>query len=308
MIYTRERQTTDPRYDSSGRTRKADEDIVISDVTTRSRGARDEISRPGSRALVVPPPARAVLGARLSIRADAPRRASRRPPRLRRAFDPRAPAFLRRRCRLVLFPDEYPQRPPAARRRRVRVAPPPPRDRVPLVAGSRSRPPPPRARERAASRPRAARRARCPRPPPRVTATPGAPPPARRPPRHKKSSSPSRRAERDDRLRRHQARAPDRPGGSGPESVGRGRVLERPIVPTPLGCALEDFPSDALADPGSGSGDDPGALLWWFGDAKVLDRILLEPVGSRVAWIHSGSAGVEHILAGAPTVKTHPRL
>ena len=73
-----------------------------------------------------------------------------------------------------------------------------------------------------------------------------------------------------------------------------------------LGCALEDFPSDALADPGSGSGDDPAALLWWFGDAKVLDRILLEPVGSRVAWIHSGSAGVEHILAGAPTVKTHP--
>jgi hypothetical protein len=71
-----------------------------------------------------------------------------------------------------------------------------------------------------------------------------------------------------------------------------------------LGVEIGDFPSDVLR---SREGP-PVAVLWWFGDAKVMGEILDAPCATstspasssrdgRVTWLHSGSAGVEHILA-----------
>lgn len=88
-----------------------------------------------------------------------------------------------------------------------------------------------------------------------------------------------------------------------------------------VGTKLEDFPRDVLDSAAGG----PVALLWWFGEPHVLGEILRSkcarpddtpPTSSvagaattptaaasaapaqrgRVAWVHSGSAGVEHIL------------
>ena len=68
-----------------------------------------------------------------------------------------------------------------------------------------------------------------------------------------------------------------------------------------VGCALDDFPSAVLDDPDG----RPAALLWWFGDAAVMDAVLRRPAASRVAWIHSGAAGVEHILKH-PEIRSAP--
>lgn len=71
-----------------------------------------------------------------------------------------------------------------------------------------------------------------------------------------------------------------------------------------VGTKLEDFPEEVLKDPRGG----PVALLWWFGDAGVFGEILRTPCASgetregdgggdgRVVWMHSGAAGVEHLL------------
>ena len=63
-----------------------------------------------------------------------------------------------------------------------------------------------------------------------------------------------------------------------------------------VGCSTADFDASILDDAES---PDPVALLWWFGDAKVMGEVLRRPVRKRVAWMHSGSAGVEHLLRDA---------
>ena len=63
-----------------------------------------------------------------------------------------------------------------------------------------------------------------------------------------------------------------------------------------IGCSTADFDASILNDAES---PNPVALLWWFGDAKVMGEVLRMPVRKRVAWMHSGSAGVEHLLKDA---------
>ena len=60
-----------------------------------------------------------------------------------------------------------------------------------------------------------------------------------------------------------------------------------------VGTKLEDFPTEVL----NSAEGDPVALLWWFGDPNLLGEILrTECAKPRVVWVHSGAAGVEHIL------------
>ena len=65
---------------------------------------------------------------------------------------------------------------------------------------------------------------------------------------------------------------------------------------------LDDFPTETL-DAAHGN---PVALLWWFGDANVMGGVLRSRCAERVRWIHSGSAGVEHILNSQKEVVNHP--
>jgi phosphoglycerate dehydrogenase-like enzyme len=65
---------------------------------------------------------------------------------------------------------------------------------------------------------------------------------------------------------------------------------------------LDDFPTETL-DAAHGN---PVALLWWFGDANVIGGVLRSRCAERVRWIHSGSAGVEHILNSQKEVVNHP--
>jgi phosphoglycerate dehydrogenase-like enzyme len=65
---------------------------------------------------------------------------------------------------------------------------------------------------------------------------------------------------------------------------------------------LDDFPKETL-DAAHGN---PVALLWWFGDANVIGGVLRSRCAERVRWIHSGSAGVEHILNSQKEVVNHP--
>ena len=65
---------------------------------------------------------------------------------------------------------------------------------------------------------------------------------------------------------------------------------------------LEDFPRE-ITQARDGC---PVALLWWFGDPNVMGGVLRSPCAERVTWIHSGSAGVEHILNTQPEVRAHP--
>ena len=65
---------------------------------------------------------------------------------------------------------------------------------------------------------------------------------------------------------------------------------------------LEDFPREITHE----RDGNPVALLWWFGDPGVMGGVLRSPCAERVAWIHSGSAGVEHILDTQPEVRAHP--
>jgi phosphoglycerate dehydrogenase-like enzyme len=63
-----------------------------------------------------------------------------------------------------------------------------------------------------------------------------------------------------------------------------------------VGCAIEDFPEEVLENDNS----NPVALLWWFGDAKVMADVLTKPaVQKNIKWMHAASAGVEHLLKEA---------
>ena len=62
---------------------------------------------------------------------------------------------------------------------------------------------------------------------------------------------------------------------------------------------MEDFDDAILSDADS---NDPVVLLWWFGDPKTMGEVLRRPAGKRVAWMHSGAAGVEHLLR-EPAIK-----
>ena len=63
-----------------------------------------------------------------------------------------------------------------------------------------------------------------------------------------------------------------------------------------VGCAIEDFPEEVLENDNS----KPVALLWWFGDAKVMADVLTKPaVQKNIKWMHAASAGVEHLLKEA---------
>jgi phosphoglycerate dehydrogenase-like enzyme len=64
-----------------------------------------------------------------------------------------------------------------------------------------------------------------------------------------------------------------------------------------VGCSLADFPEDILREDDETKG--PVVLVWWFGSTDVLGELLRKPVGRRVTWMHSGSAGVEHLLGNA---------
>ena len=66
-----------------------------------------------------------------------------------------------------------------------------------------------------------------------------------------------------------------------------------------VGCSVDDFEDAILNDADS---NDPVVLLWWFGDAKTMGEVLRRPAGKRVAWMHSGAAGVEHLLR-EPAIK-----
>jgi phosphoglycerate dehydrogenase-like enzyme len=62
---------------------------------------------------------------------------------------------------------------------------------------------------------------------------------------------------------------------------------------------VDDFDDAILSDADS---NDPVVLLWWFGDPKTMGEVLRRPAGKRVAWMHSGAAGVEHLLR-EPAIK-----
>lgn len=80
-----------------------------------------------------------------------------------------------------------------------------------------------------------------------------------------------------------------------------------------VGCSLEDFPEEVL-NGGSKTADDntttthPVALLWWFGDGKTMGDVLRKPVAKNIAWIHSASAGVEHLLKDTAITQSHVPL
>ena len=60
-----------------------------------------------------------------------------------------------------------------------------------------------------------------------------------------------------------------------------------------IGSKLEDF--EPFLPVGGADESPPISLVWWFGDVGLLQQ-LLQRAASSVAWVHSGSAGVEHLL------------
>jgi phosphoglycerate dehydrogenase-like enzyme len=107
-------------------------------------------------------------------------------------------------------------------------------------------------------------------------------------------------------------------------SNASGRTLcvithEKLIESTPIKDRLRrELPVNAYSDVLVGSeakdferagsvGDGPLTMLWWFAPAEST-RAFLEADASRtkrIDWMHSGSAGVEHLLA-IDAVKSHP--
>ena len=87
-------------------------------------------------------------------------------------------------------------------------------------------------------------------------------------------------------------------------------IAERLRAETPsafdvvVGSRVEDF-DDAIA--GAGEARDV-ALLWWFAPRELAEGVMATAArakrSERVRWMHSGSAGVEHLLA-IPSVKAH---
>ena len=87
-------------------------------------------------------------------------------------------------------------------------------------------------------------------------------------------------------------------------------IAERLRAETPsafdivVGSRVEDF-DDAIS--GAGEGRDV-ALLWWFAPRALAEGVMTAAAraerSERVRWMHSGSAGVEHLLA-IPSVKGH---
>ena len=87
-------------------------------------------------------------------------------------------------------------------------------------------------------------------------------------------------------------------------------IAERLRAETPsafdivVGSRVEDF-DDAIS--GAGEARDV-ALLWWFAPRALAEGVMTAAAraerSERVRWMHSGSAGVEHLLA-IPSVKAH---
>ena len=80
-------------------------------------------------------------------------------------------------------------------------------------------------------------------------------------------------------------------GGNGDDAA----LLPTGAFDVRVGATLADFPRDVL-DSAEGN---PVALLFWFGDSEVLRDVLRSECAKpkpnqqgRVAWVHSGSAGV----------------
>jgi phosphoglycerate dehydrogenase-like enzyme len=68
-----------------------------------------------------------------------------------------------------------------------------------------------------------------------------------------------------------------------------------------LGSEIEDF-KDVID--GAKSRDEV-SMLWWFAKKELVEGFMASAsVGERVRWMHSGSAGVEHLLA-VDAVKNH---
>ena len=61
-----------------------------------------------------------------------------------------------------------------------------------------------------------------------------------------------------------------------------------------IGSEIEDF-KDVID---GARKDDEVSMLWWFAKKELVERFMASAgVGERVRWMHSGSAGVEHLLA-----------